>query len=154
MAPDTLMVRGESSRSEGARSSMADADGVSLGADIEIRAGVEPLDALLDERATIVAKLAPLYALYGPGGVAESTLSAERCRVVGLLRAMAAAKEEKITEAALESGARAHPDYLALIAQQTTERAEYFRLTEAMTAIEFRIQRGQALLRAYASEPK
>ncbi|HWT44486.1 MAG TPA: hypothetical protein VN085_00915, partial [Vicinamibacterales bacterium] len=54
-----------------------DDDGVSLGAEIELRAGVEPLDALLDRRQNIVAALAPLWAQYGSGGVAESRLSAE-----------------------------------------------------------------------------
>lgn len=137
-----------------AHRSTVDDDGVSLGAELEQRIGVEPLDALLDRRTTLVNKLAPMFALYGTGGVAESQLSAERCRIVGLLRAMAAAKEEKITEAALEAGSRAHPDYLNLIAQQTTERAEFFRLNEELHTIDFRINRGQALIKAWASEAR
>lgn len=128
--------------------------GVSTGTDIELKSGAEPLDVLLDRRQNIVAALAPLWAQYGSGGVAESRLSAERSRVVGLLRAMAAAQEQKITEAALEAGSRAHPDYLALIAQQTTERAEFFRLNEELHTIDFRINRGQALIKAWASEAR
>ena len=79
-------------------------------ADAELRMGVDPIDDVLHNRAECVKQLAPMWALYGPGGTADHSLSAERSRVVGLLRAMAAAKEEKITEAALEAGSRAHPD--------------------------------------------
>lgn len=120
--------------------------------DAEDRAGVESIDALLAQRLDLVESLAPLWAEYGAGGVAEHRLSAERSRVIGLLRAMATANETKITEAALEAGSRAHPDYLNMMARQTTERVTFFRLQEQMRAIDFRLNRGQALLRAYASE--
>lgn len=120
----------------------------------ELRAGVEPLDQLLDERQHLTEKLAPLYAIYGPGGVAESMVSAERARIVGLLRAQFGALEQKVTEAALETGSRAHPDYLGLLAKQTTERAEYFKLNAGLQAVDFRINRGQALLRYISSEPR
>jgi hypothetical protein len=93
-----------------------------------------------------------LWAEYGPGGIGEHRMSAERSRIIGLLRAMATANEQKITEAALEAGSRAHPDYLGMMAQQTTERATFFKLQEQLRAIDFRLNRGQALLRAYASE--
>jgi len=119
----------------------------------EQRAGVEPIDVLLAEREHIIESLAPLWAEYGPGGIGEHRLSAERARITGLLRAMAAADEKKITEAALETGSRAHPDYLKLMAEQTTDRADFFRLQERLRAIDFRINRGQSLLRAYAAEP-
>jgi len=122
--------------------------------DAEDRMGVEPVDVLLANRATIVDALAPLWAEYGSGGIGEHRLSAERCRIVGLLRAMAAAKGEKITEAALEAGSKEHPEYIGMMAQQTTDRARFFRLQEDLRAIDFRLNRGQALLRAYASEPK
>jgi hypothetical protein len=129
-------------------------DTLSAHGDAESRMGVEPIDDLLAERASLVDQLAPMWAEYGPGGVGEHRLSAERNRIVGLLRAMAAADDKKITEAALEAGSRAHPDYLNLMAKQTTERATFFRLQEQMRAVDFRINRGQSLLRAYASEPR
>ena len=122
--------------------------------DAEDRAGVEPIDVLLAERDGIVAALAPLWAEYGPGGLGEHRLSAERARIVGLLRAMAVAQQQKMTEAALEAGSKEHPDYMGMMAKQTTERAQFFRLQEDLRAIDFRLNRGQALLRAYASEPK
>ena len=122
--------------------------------DAEDRAGVEDLATLLDERQIIVGKLAPLWAKYGPGGTAEHSLSAERSRCNGVIRAYAASKEQKITEAALDIASREHPDYLALVARHTTERADYFRLNADLEAIELRVNRGQALLKMYASEAR
>ena len=122
--------------------------------DMELRAGVEPLDQLLDERQHLVEKVANLFALYGPGGVADSIRKNEEKRLSGMLRAMAVAQSQKITESALEEGARSHPDYLAITAAHTTGRADYFKLNAMLEAIEFKIQRGQALLRFAASEAR
>ena len=129
-----------------------DVDGVSGATELELRADVEPLEKLLDERTNTVRKLAPLWALYGPGSSSESRLSSERSRIVGLLRAMAVANGEKITEAALEAGSRAHPDYIGFMAKMTTDRTEFYELEQKLHAIDFRLNRGQAILRAYASE--
>jgi hypothetical protein len=125
-----------------------------LMSDAEIKAGAEPLADLLHERRLLAERLAPLYALYGPGGLAESMLSAERSRIVGLLRAMAAATEQKITEAALETGSRAHPEYLGSMAKHTTGRADYFLLNAAYQAVEYRIFRGQAVMRMFTAEAR
>ena len=120
----------------------------------ELRASVEPLDQLIAERQVLVTRLAPLWAAYGPGSVAEQVVSAERARISGMLRAMAAADEKKITESALEEGARSHPDYLTLLAKQTTERAEYFKLNAALQEVEMRCNRGQALIRMASAEAR
>lgn len=127
-------------------------DGVVANEDAEDRAGVEPIDKLLAERDTLVASLAPLWAEYGPGGTGEHALSAERCRIAENLRAIAASEERKVTEASLEQASRAHKVYLDFMAKQTTERATFFKLQERLRAIDFRLNRGQAILRAYASE--
>lgn len=145
--PDTLIAGGHMPPIAGRH---VDDDGVYT--DAEDRAGVERMDVLLADRDTIVSALAPMWAEYGPGGIGEHRLSAERARIIGMLRAMATANEQKITEAALEAGSRAHPDYMGLMARQTTERAEFFKLQEQLRAIDFRLNRGQALIRAYASE--
>lgn len=129
-----------------------DSDGVFHENDIESNAGVESVDELLAKRFTIVEELAPLWAEYGPGGLGESRLSAERARLVEYLRSMAAKDERKVTESGLETASRAHKDYLDKMAEITTERAKFFKLQEQMRAIDFKINRGQSLLRAYASE--
>jgi hypothetical protein len=126
--------------------------------DAEDRAGVEELSVLLAERSIIVGKLAALWAQYGPGGLAESTRKNEELRLSAMVRALAVANrkegEKMPTEGAIEEGARSHPDYTGIMARQTTDRAEYFRLNADMEAVEYRIQRGQALLRMFASEAR
>ena len=123
-----------------------------------MKADVEELAVLLAERAIIVGKLAPLFALYGPGGTAESVRKNEEMRLRGLVRALAVVTrkegEKPPTEAALEEGARGHADFTGLVARQTTERADFFRLNADLEAIEYRINRGQALLKMFASEAR
>ena len=115
---------------------------------LEVQFGLQPIGDLLEERGVLVGRLAPLWAKYGPGGTAEHQRSAELARIDGLLRAMAATDpDRKVTEASLEKACRAHPDYLALVALHTTERAEYFKLDAQIQAIDFRINRGQGLTR-------
>jgi hypothetical protein len=120
----------------------------------ELRAGVEPLDHLLAVREHLVNQVAGLFALYGPGGVADSIRKNEEKRLSGMLRAMAVAQSQKITESALEEGARSHPDYLALTAAHTTGRAEYFKLNAQLEAVDMKINRGQALLRFASAEAR
>lgn len=122
--------------------------------DRELTAGVEPLDQLLDERRTLVTTLAPLYALYGPGGTADHARKNELSRLDGLIRAMAAAEEppRRLTEPMVEAATHAHKDYLAFVAKMTTDRALYFALNADLEAIEWRVNRGQALLRYAAGE--
>lgn len=129
-------------------------DGVAYYADAEDRAGVEHIMELAAEREAVVAKLAPLFGEYGMGGTAERTISAERSRIAEMIRAMAAADGKKMTEAALEDSSKQHKEYLDKIAKQTTERAEFFRLQERLRVIDYRINRGQAVIRMYSSEPK
>lgn len=122
--------------------------------DMELRAGVEPLEQLLDERATLVAQVAPLWAAYGPGGTAEHTRKNELARLDGLIRALATGQGQKVTEPMVDAATHAHPDYLAFVAKMTTDRARFFALNAQLDAIEYRVQRGQALLRMYAAESR
>jgi hypothetical protein len=122
--------------------------------DAELRAGVEPLDQLLDERAHLVEQVATLWALYGPGGTADHSRKNELARLDGLVRAMAVGLEKKLTEPMVEAATHAHKDYLDFVAKMTTERAEFFRLNAQLEATELRINRGQALLRMFAAEAR
>lgn len=118
----------------------------------ELGHGVEPLEQLQAERDVLVEQIKDLWALYGPGGLGESQRSAELARLSALLRAQAAMHDQKVTEAALEQGARAHPDYLALLARQTSDRAQYFKLNAHIDAIDAKMMRGQAMLRLASRE--
>lgn len=120
----------------------------------ELRAGVEPLDHLLDERNHLVAKVAPLWALYGPGGTADNSRKNELARLDGLIRALATGEGKKVTEPMVEAATHAHPDYLNFVAKMTTERAEFFKLNAQLEAIEWKVNRGQALLRMFTAESR
>jgi hypothetical protein len=118
----------------------------------EGRAGVQSADELLAERQVITDRLAPLFALFGPGGMADTMRRSERARIAGLIRAMAVASGQKMTEAGLEEAAASHADYLQVMAEHTTGRAEYFKLNAQLEAVDFKLQRGQAVLRFVSSE--
>lgn len=121
-------------------------------AEMELRAGVQPIDELLDEHRFVRKKLAVLWAKYGPGGVADSIRKAERSRIAEHLRVMAAAEGRKVTEASLAESAECHKDYADLLAFMSAERAEYFELNAQLQEIEFKINRGQAMLRFATAE--
>jgi FMN phosphatase YigB (HAD superfamily) len=113
----------------------------------ELRAGVQPLEELLDEHRHVRRKVVALWAKYGPGGVAEHLRKAELARIVEYLRAMATAEERKTTEAALDAAAHSHKQYLDFIAEMTRERAEYFELNAQLQEVEWKVNRGQAMIR-------
>lgn len=113
----------------------------------ELRAGVQPLEELLDEHRHVRGKLSGLWAKYGPGGVAEHLRKAELARIVEYLRAMAIAEERKTTEAALDAAAHSHKQYLDFVAQMTKERAEYYELHAQLQEVEWKVNRGQAMMR-------
>ena len=115
--------------------------------DTELRAGVQPIEELLDEHRHVRKKVADLWAKYGPGGVAEHLRKAELARIVEYLRAMAIAEDRKMTEAALDAGAHSHKQYLDFVALMTKERAEYFELNAQLQEIEWKVNRGQAMIR-------
>lgn len=120
--------------------------------EVEIRAGVQPLEELIEEHRFIRNKLAVLWAKYGPGGVADSLRKAERSRIAEYLRVMAAGEGRKVTEASLAEAAECHKDYLDFLATMTKERAEFFELNAQLEEVEFKINRGQAMMRYATAE--
>lgn len=123
-------------------------------ADVERKLGVVPIEELLHERATLVDRVADLRARYGPFGTWEAIRKSELARLNALLRGQYTKAEVKVTEAQLDTGAHAHPDYLALIAEATTQRAELARLEAQIEAIEFTIRRADAVIRFTSAEAR
>lgn len=118
----------------------------------ELRAGIQPLDELIEEHRHVRKKAAVLWAKYGPGGVADSLRKAERSRIAEYLRVMAAAEGRKVTEASLAEAAECHKDYLEFLAMMTQERAEFFELNAQLEEIAFKVNRGQAVMRYVTTE--
>ena len=123
-------------------------------AEIEARIGVDPVMELLAERQDLIDQVAPLRALYGPGGTWDAQRKMELANLKMLIRAQAEAADTKRTEAYLEDAAHADPRYKNLVAQATTDRANLSILEDKVNAIEARIRRGDAVIRYVSAEAR
>ena len=121
-------------------------------AELEIRAGIEPLDRLLEERWGLIQKVADLRAVHGPWGTFEHSRKIELSRIKSLIRLQAMRDSRKLNNDQVDEEAHEHPDYTQFVVEATRRRAEYFRLEAQVEAIDYRINRGQALARFAASE--
>lgn len=130
---------------------MAFADSVG---DKELAFGARPMIEIADEWQVLADKMAPLWAKYGPNGTASAEIDAEEARLDGMFRAMAVADEKKVTEAQIKAAIAAHPDIKNLVARQTVERAEFYKLDKRMELLQMWANRGQAMLKLAASEPR
>lgn len=122
--------------------------------DAEARAGVEPLDAIVAELQATDAEFAALWALHGPGNAWDAQRKALWCLVATDMRDDAATKGEKVTEAALEQRAHAHPKYRRFLEEGIVTRTRFAELESQRTVLVMKANRGQAVLRMVANEPR
>jgi hypothetical protein len=121
----------------------------------EDTAGVERIDELLAERDAIVQRLKHSRPLYGPLGLWSHLRKVELSRIkVRLLAEAAGRGEKKPTDEVLDATAHADPVYVDLITSATTTAAQWVADEEALAAIDMKVNRGQAVLRYAASEPR
>ena len=123
-------------------------------AEAELRLGIEPIECLLDERSALVEKVADLRARFGSFGTFDHIRKMELARLAGLVRAQALRDRVKMTASEVEDATHDHPDYRHLITEATRQRAEWVRLEAKIEAIEFQIQRGQAVARFVTAEAR
>lgn len=121
---------------------------------LEDRIGIEPLDLLLAQREGLVVEAANLYARYGPFGTAEHRRKVALAAAELQVRAELASRDEKATEGKVDAMSRQHPTYLAFLDSMEEGRAEWLVVENTIQGIGDRIMRGQALARAYSSEPR
>ena len=119
---------------------------------IEQRIGVQPIEELLDQRRTLVGKVAGLRALYGSFGTWDARRKNLLAGVTAKLRAQYVLAGVKITEAALSDEAHASGEYATFITESTHRRAEWIRLENDVQDINDLIARDQALARHVAAE--
>jgi chorismate mutase len=122
--------------------------------DIENRIGIEPIEELLAKRQQLVEQVAGLRAVHGPYGTFDpqrkSTLSIIRMKI----RAQRLRDKVKVTEAQLDEEAHADPDYLAFVAQATTDRTQMGKLEGEIEVIDATIHRGNTAARYCAAEAR
>ena len=125
-------------------------------AEIEARASVQPIDELLDERDTLIRQVAPLRAVYGSFGTWEAQRKMMLARLKGQVRAeaMRGTTARKMTNDQIDDEAHDHPEYMDFITRSTKERAQWIVLDAKIEAIDFTIQRGQAMVRFVSAEAR
>ena len=122
--------------------------------EIEMRAGIEPVEQLLATRQALIGQVATLRAVYGSFGTWDHSRKSELARIKSLIRLQSMKDSRKLNNDQVDEEAHAHPDYTAFVVLATQERAAYFRLEAQVESIDYRINRGQALIRYVASEPR
>ena len=122
--------------------------------EIELRIGIEPIEGLLNMRRSVVDKIAELRAIYGAFGTWEHRRKGELSRIKSLIRLQAMKDNRKMNNDQVDEEAHEHPDYTVFIVNATRERSEYFRLEAKVEDIDYRINRGQALIRYVSNEPR
>ena len=125
-------------------------------AEIEARASVQPIDELLDERDILIRQVAPLRAVYGSFGTWEAQRKMMLARLKGQVRAeaMRGTTARKLTNDQIDDEAHDHPEYMDFITTATKQRATWIVLEAKIEAIDFRIQRGQAVVRFASAEAR
>lgn len=120
--------------------------------ELELRAGIEPLERLLNERRGFVNQVADLRAKYGSFGTFEHLRKIELSRIKGRIRLEAMRDKEKLNNDQVDERAHGDADYVEFVIEASRARSQYFRLEAEIESIDFRINRGQSLARFAAAE--
>ena len=122
--------------------------------DIENRIGIGHVDEHQAAWLKLSKEVAPLRALYGPGGTWPDKRKADLSSIRMLLRARYASSEEKVSEARLDEEAHCHRAYTDAITVATEERTHMAAIEDEMKSLEYLINREQALIRYTTQEPR
>jgi len=123
-------------------------------AEVEEAIGIPPVEELLAERQQLVERVAELRARHGAFGTFDALRKSKLATLKMLLRAQAQRDQRKITEAALEDEAHAHPEYTDFVIQATRERAELTKAEGLIANIDATIQRANAIARYATAEAR
>ena len=113
----------------------------------EIKFGLHPIADLLEQRGTLIDRVAMLRAKYGPFGTFDHERKIRLAGIKGRIRAQFTRDGAKITNDHLDDLAHADADYVDFITLATMERSDWVRLENQVDAIDAIINRGQAIAR-------
>ena len=116
-------------------------------------------EALLTRRREIVAKVAPLRALYGGQGFrGERVFKLDEAKmdtaIRTSLRANLKANEKMPTETAIDAMVRQQPGYVDALMSQIEKKAEWVRLEEELAEIDWRLRIRQGDSHLLAAEAR
>lgn len=121
--------------------------------EIELRAGVEPIEALHDERRHLVQLNSRVRAMHGSNGIYKDVRDLELAKAGARVRENWTG-EKAPSEAYVAANAPLDKEYQRWLEQQVSDKAHFEVIDDRITAITEMINRGQALLRYVSSEPK
>jgi chorismate mutase len=119
---------------------------------MEAKMGLEPIENLLDERQRLVDQVADLRAQFGPYGLFDAQRKIELSQIRQRIRLQALRDKIKMSNDAVDDAAHADEAYVAFILVANQERARWVRLEERIAAIDYTINRGQAVARFATAE--
>lgn len=123
-----------------------------LPGDVETRMGIEPIAELLARRDVLIAKVSRLRARHGPFGTWDSERKVALSVAADVIRARAAGKGTKITEAQIDLEAHIAESYVAFLTESLSEKATWVELENKIQDIADLINRGQCVGRYLAAE--
>lgn len=120
----------------------------------QARSGVPDLEDIHDKRRTIIETHGELMALHRN----KSLLDARRKEILALcaleVRNKLETAGQKFTEKTIEDHAHAHPRYRAWVSESITGGANALMYENLVQECDELVNRGQAVMRQYSSEPR
>ena len=122
--------------------------------DFESRIGVDHIELHAQRWRDLSKQRAPLHAVYGPGGTFDAQRKANLSTIKMEIRAEATLSGSKLTVDEIDSMAHADDRYVEFITKAVQDRTKLAEIEDEMKTLEWVINREQALIRAYSSEPR
>lgn len=116
---------------------------------VETAVGVKGVVEVRDERWHLVQKSAKLRALHGSFGLWEHQRKILLAKLRTAIRGGAVASGAKMTEAAIDDAAHAHPQYVEFITQGVIDKQEWIGSEAEIQGIDFQFFRDQAITKLH-----
>ena len=120
--------------------------------DMELRAGIIPVETLLAERDEVIRELALLRAEVGNFGTAEAMRKVELAKIKTVIRATAVSAGKRKTNDQIDDEAHASGAYVDFITAWTRKRVRWVELENRVDGINDTLMRGQAMARFASAE--
>jgi len=111
--------------------------------------GVKGVGEVVDERTHRVRQSANLRALHGSFGLWDHQRKILLAKLRTMIRGGAVASGAKMTEAAIDDAAHAHPEYVEFITQGVIDKQKWIESEAVIEGIDFQFYRDQAITKLH-----